>query len=93
MKSVAGSDGTLQMTITFRPGTIRARAQVGCAKPWFPRHCRACCGGGQPRRATQSRAGFVVMVTLNSDGRYGTAHLRNYATSGSRPDRAPAAWE
>jgi len=28
MKSVAGSDGTLQMTITFRPGTDPSKAQV-----------------------------------------------------------------
>ena len=48
MKSVAGSDGVLQMTVTFRPGTDRRRRRrCGCrtasARRW--RACRRTCAG------------------------------------------------
>jgi len=58
MKSVAGSDGTLQMTITFRPGTDPSKAQVD-VQTVFPRPCRACLRSGQPRRDDpQAESGF-----------------------------------
>jgi multidrug efflux pump len=42
MKSVAGSDGVLQMTITFAPGApIRTRRRWTC-RTAFPRRYRAC---------------------------------------------------
>jgi Cation/multidrug efflux pump len=48
MKSVAGSDGVLQMTITFAPGTDPNKAQVGRAEPRFPGAVAAAVGSGQP---------------------------------------------
>jgi len=55
MSRFAGSDGTLQMTITFRPATDPSKAQVDVPKPCFPGIVRAACGGGQPRLTTRSR--------------------------------------
>ena len=42
MKSVAGSDGVLQMTITFRPASIPMHAQVQVQNRVSARRCRAC---------------------------------------------------
>jgi len=79
MKSVAGSDGTLQMTITFRPGTDRARRRSMC-KTVYPRPCRACLRRWSASRDDpEAESGFLVLVTLISDGRYDALYLRNYA--------------
>jgi len=49
MKSVAGSDGVLQMTITFAPGTDPNKAQVDVQNPRFPGAVAPAVGSGQPR--------------------------------------------
>jgi multidrug efflux pump len=42
MKSVAGSDGVLQMTITFRPGTDPRRRPGAQYRTASARRCRGC---------------------------------------------------
>jgi multidrug efflux pump len=80
MKSVAGSDGVLQMTITFRPGTDPSKAQVDVqnrvsqAQSRLPSEVVAL--GVTTQKQTPA---FLVMVTLISDGRYDPLYLRNYA--------------
>jgi multidrug efflux pump len=80
MKSVAGSDGVLQMTITFRPGTDPSRAQVDVqnrvaqALSRLPSEVVAL--GVTTQKQTPA---VLVMVTLISDGRYDALYLRNYA--------------
>lgn len=58
MKSVAGSDGVLVTTVTFRPGTDPDQAQVqvqtGYRRP--KRVCRKMCGvWGSPPRSSRRR--------------------------------------
>jgi len=50
MKSVAGSDGVLQMTITFEPGTDPNQAQVDVQKPRGPGAVAPAFGSGRARR-------------------------------------------
>jgi len=75
-----GSDGTLQMTITFRPGTDPSKAQVD-VQTVFPRPCRACLRrwSASARDDHKQSPAFLVLVTLISDGRYDALYLRNYA--------------
>src|SRR6266404_3216617 len=81
MKSVAGSDGVLQMTITFEPGTDPSQAQVDVqnrvaqAQSRLPSEVVALGVTTQKQSPT-----FAVMVTPYSpDGRYDALYLRNYA--------------
>src|SRR6266404_2504553 len=81
MKSVAGSDGVLQMTITFEPGTDPKQAQVDVqnrvaqAQSRLPSEVVALGLTTQKLSPT-----FAVMVTPYSpDGRYDALYLRNYA--------------
>src|SRR6266404_778907 len=81
MKSVAGSDGVLQMTITFGPGTDPNQAQVDVqnrvaqALSRLPSEVVALGVTTQKQSPT-----FAVMVTPYSpDGRYDALYLRNYA--------------
>src|SRR6266853_1692140 len=81
MKSVAGSDGVLQMTITFEPGTDPKQAQVDVqnrvaqAQSRLPSEVDALGVTTQKQSPT-----FAVMVTPYSpDGRYDALYLRNYA--------------
>src|SRR6266404_676142 len=80
MKSVAGSDGVLQMTITFEPGTDPSQAQVDVqnrvaqAQSRLPSEVVALGVTTQKQSPT-----FAVMVTPYSpDGRYDALYLRNY---------------
>jgi len=72
MKSVAGSDGTLQMTITFRPGTDPSKAQVDVQNRVSQAFVAPACGGGQPRRDDPeaesgfSRAGYAESLTADT---------------------------
>src|SRR5712672_76729 len=80
MKSVAGSDGMLQMTITFRPGTDPSKAQVDVQNRVSQALSRLPAEVVSLGVTTQKQSpAFVVMVTLNSDGRYDSLYLRNYA--------------
>ena len=81
MKSVAGSDGVLQMTISFEPGTDPSQAQVDVqnrvaqALSRLPSEAVALGVTTQKQSPT-----FAVMVTPYSpDGRYDALYLRNYA--------------
>src|SRR5258706_4402068 len=80
MKSVAGSDGTLQMTITFRPGTDPSKAQVDVQNRVSQAASRLPAEVVSLGVTTQKQSpAFLVLVTLISDGRYDALYLRNYA--------------
>src|SRR5882757_3919564 len=80
MKSVAGSDGMLQMTITFRPGTDPSKAQVDVQNRVSQALSRLPAEVVSLGVTTQKQSpAFLVLVTLISDGRYDALYLRNYA--------------
>lgn len=80
LKSVAGSDGVLQMTVTFRPGTdaddatVRVQNRVSQALARLPEDVRR-----QGVTTQKQSPTFLMVVHLTSpDGRYDTLYLRNY---------------
>ncbi len=80
MKSVAGSDGVLVMTITFRPGTDPNKAQVDVQNRVAQALSRLPSEVVSLGVTTQKQSpAFLVMVTLISDGKYDALYLRNYA--------------
>src|ERR1700742_2005999 len=80
MKSVAGSDGVLQMTITFRPGTDPSRAQVDVQNRVSQAQSRLPSEVVALGVTTQKQSpAFLLLVTLISDGRYDALYLLNYA--------------
>lgn len=81
LKSVAGSDGVLQMTVTFRPGTdaddaaVRVQNRVAQALARLPEDVRR-----QGVTTQKQSPTFLMVVHLTSpDGKYDTLYLRNYA--------------
>ena len=80
LKSVAGSDGVLQMTITFRPGTdaddaaVRVQNRVAQALARLPEDVR------RQGVTTQKQSPVFLMVVhlVSTDGKYDTLYLRNY---------------
>jgi len=81
LKSVAGSDGVLQITVTFRPGTdpedatVRVENRVSQALARLPEDVRR-----QGVTTQKQSPTFLMVVHLTSpDGRYDTLYLRNYA--------------
>ena len=81
LKSVAGSDGVLQMTVTFRPdidaddATVRVQNRVSQALARLPEDVRR-----QGVTTQKQSPTFLMVVHLTSpDGRYDTLYLRNYA--------------
>ncbi|GGX87716.1 multidrug efflux RND transporter permease subunit [Litchfieldella qijiaojingensis] len=81
LKSVAGSDGVLQMTVTFRPGTdpddaaVKVQNRVNQALARLPEDVRR-----QGVTTQKQSPTFLMVVHLTSeDGRYDTLYLRNYA--------------
>jgi multidrug efflux pump len=82
MKSVAGSDGSLQVVVTFTPGvdpdtaTVRVQNRVAQALTRLPDEVR------QYGVTTQKQSPTPLMyVSLSSpDGRYDVLYLRNYMT-------------
>ncbi|HJW46553.1 MAG TPA: multidrug efflux RND transporter permease subunit [Lysobacter sp.] len=81
LKSVAGSDGVLQMTITFRPGTnaddaaVRVQNRVAQSLARLPEDVRR-----QGVTTQKQSPTFLMVVHLTSpDGKYDTLYLRNYA--------------
>ncbi|MBZ2189541.1 multidrug efflux RND transporter permease subunit [Alcanivorax sp. JB21] len=81
LKSVAGSDGVLQMTVTFRPGTdaddatVRVQNRVSQALARLPEDVRR-----QGVTTQKQSPTFLMVVHLTSpDGQYDTLYLRNYA--------------
>ena len=80
-KSVAGSDGVLQMTVTFRPGTnaddatVRVQNRVAQAQARLPEDVRR-----QGVTVQKQSPTFLMVVNLISpDARYDSQYLRNYA--------------
>jgi multidrug efflux pump len=81
LKSVAGSDGVLQMTVTFKPGTdaddaaVRVQNRVAQALARLPEDVR------RQGVTTQKQSPVFLMVVhlVSPDGKYDTLYLRNYA--------------
>jgi multidrug efflux pump len=79
-KSVAGSDGVLQMTVTFRPGTnaddaaVRVQNRVSQALARLPEDVR------RQGVTTQKQSPVFLMVVhlVSPSGKYDTLYLRNY---------------
>ncbi|MDT3671300.1 MAG: multidrug efflux RND transporter permease subunit [Aromatoleum sp.] len=81
LKSVAGSDGVLQMTVTFRPGidaddaAVRVQNRVAQANARLPEDVRR-----QGVTVQKQSPTFLMVVHLTSpDEKYDTLYLRNYA--------------
>ena len=81
IKSVAGSDGVLQITVTFRPdvdaddAAVRVQNRVSQALARLPEDVRR-----QGVTTQKQSPTFLMVVHLTSpDGRYDTLYLRNYA--------------
>jgi multidrug efflux pump len=82
VKSVAGSDGVLVTTVTFRPGTdpddaqVLVQNRVGQALARLPEDVR------RQGVVTQKQSPTLTMVVhlISPDGRYDSLYLRNYAT-------------
>jgi multidrug efflux pump len=80
LKSVAGSDGVLQMTVTFRPGTnaddaaVRVQNRVSQALARLPEDVR------RQGVTTQKQSPVFLMVVhlVSPSGKYDTLYLRNY---------------
>jgi multidrug efflux pump len=80
IKSVAGSDGVLQLTVTFRPGTdpddatVKVQNRVSQALARLPEDVRR-----QGVTTQKQSPVFLMVVHLTSeDGRYDSLYLRNY---------------
>src|SRR5690554_6219143 len=80
LKSVAGSDGVLQLTVTFRPGTdpddatVKVQNRVSQALARLPEDVRR-----QGVTTQKQSPVFLMVVHLTSeDGRYDSLYLRNY---------------
>ena len=81
IKSVAGSDGVLVVTVTFRPGTdaddatVRVQNRVSQALARLPEDVRR-----QGVTTQKQSPTFLMVVHLTSpNGKYDTLYLRNYA--------------
>ena len=80
LKSVAGSDGVLQMTVTFQPGTnaddaaVRVQNRVSQALARLPEDVR------RQGVTTQKQSPVFLMVVhlVSPNGKYDTLYLRNY---------------
>ena len=80
LKSVAGSDGVLQLTATFKPGTdpdeaaVRVQNRVAQAQARLPEDVR------RQGVTTQKQSPVFLMVVhlVSKDGRYDSLYLRNY---------------
>ncbi|WON73462.1 multidrug efflux RND transporter permease subunit [Nitrosospira sp. Is2] len=81
MKSVAGTDGVLQMTITFRPGVDPDAAQVQVQNRVSQALSRLPADVVRLGVTTQKQSpSFLVLITLISpDRKYDALYLRNYA--------------
>src|SRR5690349_3258832 len=81
MKSVAGSDGVLSTTVTFKPGTdvdltqVQVQNRVSQPLPRLPESVRAL---GVSTRKRSTNLTMVVHLT-SPHGRYDMVYLRNYA--------------
>ncbi len=90
MKSVAGSDGVLSMTITFNPGVdpdlaqVQVQNRVSQAVARLPEDVRR-----QGVTTMKQSPDLTMVVHLTSpDGRYDSVYLRNYGTLRVRDELA-----
>ncbi|MEQ4618014.1 MAG: multidrug efflux RND transporter permease subunit [Corticimicrobacter sp.] len=90
MKSVAGSDGVLVLTATFRPGTdpdeaqVKVQNRVAQAEARLPEAVRR-----QGVVTAKQSPNITLVVQLSSpDGRYDELYLRNYAVLHVRDELA-----
>ena len=80
VKSVAGSDGVLQLTVTFRPGVdpdeaaVRVQNRVSQALARLPEDVR------RQGVTTQKQSPVFLMVVhlVSTDGKYDSLYLRNF---------------
>ncbi|WP_158781493.1 efflux RND transporter permease subunit [Pantoea sp. BAV 3049] len=81
MKSIAGSDGVLVTTVTFRPGTDPDQAQVQVQNRVAQAQARLPEDVIRQGITTQKQSPTMTLVVhLDSpDGRYNSLYLRNYA--------------
>ena len=81
MKSVAGSDGVLALTVTFRPGTNPDQAQVNVQNRVSQALARLPEDVRRQGVTTQKRASDLTLVVhlTSPTGKYDTLYLRNYA--------------
>jgi multidrug efflux pump len=82
VKSVAGSDGVLLTTVTFRPGTDPDQAQVQVQNRVSQALARLPEDVRRLGVTTQKQSPTLTMVVhlRATDGRYDSLYLRNYAT-------------
>ncbi|MEG3192482.1 efflux RND transporter permease subunit [Lysobacter sp. D1-1-M9] len=82
VKSVAGSDGVLITTVTFRPGTDPDRAQVQVQNRVSQALARLPEDVRRQGVTTQKQSPTLTLVVhlVSTDGRYDSLYMRNYAT-------------
>jgi multidrug efflux pump len=82
MKSVAGSDGVMSMTVTFKPGTDVNQAQVEVQNRVSQALARLPEDVRRMGVTTSKQSPDLTMVVhlLSPDGKYDALYLRNYAT-------------
>jgi multidrug efflux pump len=82
MKSVAGSDGVLVTTVTFKPGTDPDQAQVQVQNRVSQAQARLPEDVRRQGVTTQKQSPTLTMVVhvLSPGGKYDSLYLRNYAT-------------
>lgn len=90
MKSVAGSDGVLAMTLTFRPGTDPDEAQVQVQNRVSQALARLPEAVRRQGVTTDKQSPDLTMVPqlISPDGRYDSTYLRNYAALHVRDELA-----
>ncbi|HEB0104188.1 TPA: multidrug efflux RND transporter permease subunit SdeB [Serratia marcescens] len=82
MKSVAGSDGVLVTTVTFRPGTDPDQAQVQVQNRVAQAEARLPEAVRRQGITTQKQSPALTLVVhlVSPSGKYDSLYLRNYAT-------------
>ncbi len=82
MKSVAGSDGVLVTTVTFRPGTDPDQAQVQVQNRVAQAEARSPEDVRRLGITTQKQSPTLTLVVhlFSPNGKYDSLYMRNYAT-------------
>ncbi|MGP2994782.1 multidrug efflux RND transporter permease subunit SdeB [Serratia marcescens] len=90
MKSVAGSDGVLVTTVTFRPGTDPDQAQVQVQNRVAQAEARLPEDVRRQGITTQKQSPALTLVVhlVSPSGKYDSLYLRNYATLKVKDERA-----
>ncbi|ALN64647.1 RND transporter, hydrophobe/amphiphile efflux-1 family protein [Lysobacter antibioticus] len=90
MKSVAGSDGVLVVTVTFKPGTDADQAQVQVQNRVSQALARLPEDVRRQGVTTQKQSPTLTMLVhlISPDGKYDSLYLRNYATLKLKDDLA-----